>query len=128
MSSANRLLIVDDEAGITSVIARVARELGFEVGAINDSAKFEDAIAALDPTIIMLDISMPGRDGTELIGLLAANKFGGKVVVMSGTDARYIQMSSTIATVRGLKVAATLVKPFRVETLRDLLARLTELT
>ena len=128
MSSANRLLIVDDEAGITSVIARVARELGFEVGAINDSAKFEDAIAALDPTIIMLDISMPGRDGTELIGLLAANKFGGKVVVMSGTDARYIQMSSTIATVRGLKVAATLAKPFRVETLRDLLARLTELT
>ena len=44
---------------------------------------------------------MPGRDGMELIGYLAAGNYPGKVVVMSGSDPRYIQMSSTIAKTRG---------------------------
>ena len=36
----------------------------------------------------------------ELIGYLAAGNYLGKVVVMSGSDARYIQMSSAIAKTR----------------------------
>ena len=122
----NRLLIVDDEAGITRVIEAVARELGFEVMSINDTDQFEKALQELKPTIIFLDIAMPGRDGLELIGYLAAGNYPGKVVVMSGSDPRYIQMSSAIAKTRGLWVAGTLAKPFRkqqvLHLLRDLAA------
>jgi len=74
----------------------------------------------------MLDIAMPGRDGVELIGHLAAGNYPGKVVVMSGSDPRYIQMSSTIAKTRGLAVAGTLAKPFRKQQVTDLLTRLAE--
>ncbi len=56
---------------------------------------------------------MPGRDGMELIGDPAAGNYPGKVVVMSGSDARYIQMSSAIAKTRGLMVRERLPKPFR---------------
>jgi hypothetical protein len=45
-------------------------------------------------------------------------------VVMSGSDPSYIQMSSTIAKTRGLWVAGTLAKPFRKQTVRDLLVSL----
>jgi len=45
-------------------------------------------------------------------------------VVMSGTDPRYIQMSSTIAKTRGLWVAGTLAKPFRMSAVTDLLTSL----
>mgnify|MGYP003575897289 CR=1 FL=1 len=121
----NRLLIVDDEPGITRVIEAAARQLGFEVLAIHDTDQFEKALGQIRPTIICLDIAMPGRDGLELIGHLSAGNYPGKVVVMSGSDPRYIQMSSTIAKMRGLWVAGTLAKPFRKQQVLDLLISLT---
>jgi PleD family two-component response regulator len=90
MAAANRLLIVDDEQGIT--LEAVAQKLGFNVRAIHHSEQFEKALGQIDPTVILLDIAMPERDGMELIGLLAAKSYAGKVVVMSGSDPRYIQM------------------------------------
>jgi len=124
MSATNRLLIVDDEAGIARMIEQAALELGFEVRAIFDSEQFEKAVQELAPNIVFLDIAMPGRDGLELIGHLAASNFGGKIVVMSGSDKSYIQMSTTIAKARGLQVAGTLEKPFRRQAVLDLLKSL----
>lgn len=126
MAAANRLLVVDDEAGITRVIEAAAREVGFEVMSINETDHFEKALGAIKPNIIMLDVSMPGRDGVELIGHLAAGNYPGKIVVMSGSDPRYIQMSSTIAKMRGLNIAGTLAKPFRKQQVVDLLTGLAE--
>jgi DNA-binding response OmpR family regulator len=120
------LLIVDDEPGITRVIEAAARELSFEVVSINDTDQFEKALQQFKPTLIFLDIAMPGRDGVELIGHLAAGNYSGKVVVMSGSDPRYIQMSSTIAKMRGLNIAGTLAKPFRKQEILDLLTGLSE--
>lgn len=67
---------------------------------------------------------MPGRDGVELIAHLSASKYPGKVIIMSGSDPRYIQMSSTIAKMRGLNIASTLTKPFRRRQIIDLLSEL----
>ena len=123
-AAANRLLIVDDEPDITRIIEITARKLGFEVMSIHDSNRFEQDLEQLRPTIIFLDITMPDRDGLELIGHLAARNYAGQVVVMSGKDERYIQMSSAIGRTRGLSVAGTLTKPFRKDALQDLLIRL----
>ena len=120
----DRVLIVDDEPGVARIIEFAARELGLEALSINSSEEFERAVDAIRPTIIFLDIAMHGRDGLELIACLAAGKYAGKVVVMSGSDPRYIQMSSTIARTRGLAVAGTLPKPFRKQTVLDLLSSL----
>jgi DNA-binding response OmpR family regulator len=125
VAAANRLLIVDDEPGITRVIEAVAQALGFDVMAINDTGQFEKALERIKPTIILLDVAMPGRDGMELIGHLSAGNYPGKVVIMSGSDPRYMQMSSTIAKVRGLDIAGTIAKPFRVQELKSLLEKLT---
>lgn len=125
MVSLNRLLIVDDEPGVTRVIEAAAQALGLEALAITDTGQFEKALAEIEPTIIILDVAMPGRDGMELIAHLAAGNYPGKIVIMSGSDLRYIQMSSAIATVRGLNVAGTLPKPFRMHELTDLLRILT---
>ena len=122
--NSNRLLIVDDQPEITRLIETLARTAGYEALSINDTDQFEKALQKLRPTTIFLDITMPGRDGMELIGYLAAGNYPGKVVVMSGSDPRYIQMSSAIAKTRGLCVAGTLVKPFRKQAVVDLLISL----
>ncbi len=123
-----RLLIVDDEPGITRGIEGAALEIGFDVLAIHESDHFEKALAKIKPTIIFLDIEMPGRDGMELMGQLAASNYPGKVVIISGSDGSYIQMLSTIATRRGLVVAGTLSKPFRKQAVIDLLMATAEPT
>ena len=124
MLAANRLLIVDDEPGIARVIEAVAQTLGFDVRAIHHSDQFEKALGQIDPTVILLDIAMPERDGVELIGVLAARSYVGKIVMISGSGPPYIQMSSTIAKARGLNVAGTLAKPFRKQDIADLLEKL----
>lgn len=126
MAESVRLLIIDDEPGVTRLIESAARSMGLDVMAINETEQFEKALESLKPTIIFLDVAMPGRDGLELIGHLSARNYPGKIVIMSGSDPRYIQMSSTIAKTRGLAIAGTLAKPFRVSTLKALLTRLAE--
>ena len=121
---ARRVLIVDDEPGITRIIEMIARQNGFAAMSIHDSRHFEPALERIKPTIIFLDIAMPGRDGLELIAYLATCNYPGRIVVMSGSDERYIQMSSQIAKTRGLWVAGTLAKPFRRDAVVDLLVSL----
>ena len=124
--AASRLLIVDDEAGITHIIEAAALQLGFQVLSINETENFEKALQTIKPTIIFLDISMPKRDGVELIAHLSAWNYPGKIVIMSGADPLYLQMSSTIAKSRGLRLAGTLPKPFRKQQVLDLLMNLSE--
>jgi DNA-binding response OmpR family regulator len=124
IGTSHRLLVIDDEPGITRLIEAAARALGLEVRSINDTNDFEKALATFEPTIILLDVSMPERDGVELIAYLSNNNYSGKVAIMSGTDPRYIQMSSTIAKAKGLNVAGTLTKPFRMQAAKDLLTQL----
>jgi DNA-binding response OmpR family regulator len=121
MAAINRLLIVDDQQEITRLIETFARTAGYDALSINDTDLFERALQQIEPTVVFLDIAMPRRDGMELIGRLAAGSYPGKVVLMSGADERYIQMSSTIAKTRGLLVAGTLAKPFRKQAVTDLL-------
>ena len=128
IGATDRLLIVDDEPGITNVIEAVGRQLGFEALAIHDTDQFEKALQMIKPTIIFLDIAMPKRDGVELIAYLSAWNYPGKIVIMSGADPLYLQMSSTIAKTRGLRLGGTLRKPFRKQHVVDLLIELAQNT
>jgi DNA-binding response OmpR family regulator len=93
---ARRVLVVDDEPGITRLIEMIARQNGFAAMSIHDPRYFEAALEKIKPTIIFLDIAMPSRDSLELIAHLATWNYPGRIVVMSGSDERYIQMSSRL--------------------------------
>ena len=124
MSATNRLLIVDDQQEITRLIETFARTVGYQVLSINNTDQFEKAFGQINPTVVFLDIIMPGRDGMELIAYLVAANYPGKIVLMSGSDERYIQMSATIAKTRGLRIAGALAKPFRKQVVVELLTNL----
>ena len=122
MAAINRLLIVDDKQEITDLVEVFAQAAGYEVFSINDSKLFEQALDQIKPTVIFLDMTMPGRDGMALIGSLASSSYPGKVVIMSGADLSDVKTRST--EIRSLILSAVLLKPFRkqsvVELLKDL--------
>jgi response regulator NasT len=67
---ANRILIVDDDPLMASLLTHVLAAAGYDV---RQAANAEDAlnmIAVQEPHIALLDIQMPGMSGIELAGRL----------------------------------------------------------
>ena len=80
----DRILIVDDEAAIRRSLAGLLSDENFEV---QEAADGEKALAALRedaPSLVLLDIAMPGRDGMEILEEVRQTWPGLPVVMMSG--------------------------------------------
>ncbi len=61
-----RILIVDDEAGLTRLLKLNLEETGkYAVEAINDSRKALAAAERFKPDLVLLDVMMPSMDGGE---------------------------------------------------------------
>jgi putative two-component system response regulator len=61
-----RVLIVDDEPGISTLLERLLITRGYAVGIATDGATALTAIVKNPPDVILLDVVMPGMDGFTL--------------------------------------------------------------
>lgn len=61
-----RILIVDDEAGVRDGLQVLLKRQGYDVLAAHDGASALDECASFHPDLILLDVMMPGRDGFEV--------------------------------------------------------------
>ncbi len=119
-----KVLIVDDEDFITTVIQKIASRLGCEVSSVNDARKVGSAVVAFNPDVIFLDLLMPEVDGVEVINMLCEAKSDAKLILMSGLDERTIKSVSEIAVNGGLDVIGTLSKPVQADKIEQLLSPL----
>ena len=110
-----RILVVDDEDYITDLIAVGLRFVGFEVDTAADGREALAKVAATRPDLVVLDISMPGIDGLEVVERLRRDGVTIPVVFLTARDAPADR-------VRGLHLGADdyITKPFSLE---ELLAR-----
>jgi EAL domain-containing protein (putative c-di-GMP-specific phosphodiesterase class I) len=115
----DRLLMIDDEPAFGHIVKRVAEGCGFEVVLTEKSAAFINAARLWHPTVIMLDLKMPGEDGVQLLRTLAADKCPAHIVLSSGADAKVLDSALQLGRERGLNMAEPLPKPIGVETLRE---------
>ena len=81
-----RVVVCDDVAELRHILRSVLEEdPGVEVVAEADNG--DDGIrlvSELRPEIALLDLSMPGRDGLEVIPLIAERSPGTGIIVLSG--------------------------------------------
>lgn len=79
-----QLLVVDDEEEITAVLEEHFRACGYAVDvAHNGSAALRMAVARR-PDAVLLDITMPGPDGSEVLSRLRAVDPTVAVVMLTG--------------------------------------------
>lgn len=71
--STKTLLIVDDEACVTFMLARRFRELGYEVMTADNGEEALELAMAHPPTAVISDFQMPKKDGLDLARALRAN-------------------------------------------------------
>ena len=57
------VVVVDDEAEMRSVVARLLAHLGHSVKQASDGAGALELVAAEPPDLVITDIKMPGIDG-----------------------------------------------------------------
>ncbi|HOT83425.1 MAG: response regulator [Rhodospirillales bacterium] len=117
-----RLLICDDEPAIGRFVRHVAEGLGFVVEAVTDGLAFMRTYERFDPSIIILDMVMPGLDGNELIAWLAKRNCRAQLIIMTGYHPDYANHARILAEFRGLSPVTTLHKPIDVAQLRAVLA------
>src|SRR5260370_32355610 len=120
----DRLLVIDDEAAFGQIVKRVAEASGFEVIVTDDPSIFTSAARQWHPTVIVLDLKMPGTDGVQLLRTLAADNCPAHVVLSSGSDVKVLESAMQLGRERGLNMSEALPKPVRVERLKERLAGL----
>ncbi|HEX7050348.1 MAG TPA: sigma-54 dependent transcriptional regulator [Longimicrobiales bacterium] len=78
------ILVVDDEANIRRMIARLLAAEGYQVGEAPDGEAALAAIEAGEPDVVLLDLAMPGLDGLATLEALRGRWPDLPVVMMSG--------------------------------------------
>ena len=117
-----RVLVIDDDAGIRRVMNRALTILGHDCVVVgHSSSAFEAVDAAQRDRVpfdaIFVDLTMPGDlTGTEVIARLVERKTGAKVIVMSGYSTDLV-----MANYREHGLSARLQKPFTVKDIEDVL-------
>lgn len=117
-----KILIVDDDVTMTSLMKALLMMEGHEPTAVNDSTTAVDVAATLNPDVITLDLMMPGLTGFQLCELLHQDPRFAKVPIMI-VSARDDHESKAKARAAG--ATDYLTKPFGVD---DLLAKIRVLT
>ncbi len=65
-----RVLIIDDEARIRSILSTLLTKNGYEVQVAESGESGLDIYAQFMPAVILLDLKMPGIDGIQVIDVL----------------------------------------------------------
>ena len=107
-----RLLLVDDEENLRSMLEAALRHNGFDVASAANGRDALDAVANDQPDAIVLDVMLPDLDGFEVCRRLRAEGARTPVLFLTARDA-------TEDKVRGLTLGGDdyLVKPFSLDEL-----------
>ena len=104
------VLIVDDEAGLRSVLASALRGAGWRVEAVESGEACLERAARRGYDVILLDMWLPGLDGLATLDALREQHVESPVIVMSGHG-------SIESAVRAIKMGAFdfIEKPFSLD-------------
>ncbi len=113
----NPICIVDDESSITATVAGILKDEGYQTIAFQDAESFWQRLDAIEPSLVLLDVWLPGIDGMQLLKRLHDRFPLLPIIMMSGH-------AGIEAAVAAIKAGAFdfLEKPLHLEALLDKVA------
>lgn len=115
MTTRNKVLLVEDDRNLQEAIRYNLVAEGYDVTVADDGNTAVELARANRPDLLVLDIMLPGIDGTEVCRILRSEGSTAAIIMLTARD-------SEADRVAGLEIGADdyLVKPF---SMRELLAR-----
>jgi two-component system phosphate regulon response regulator PhoB len=91
MPATRQVLVVDDDEGVRTGVTWALEADGFEVTAVDNGITALDVIESSPPSLVVLDLSLPGIGGLDILRRLRASqdRTGGyrlPIIVLSGRD------------------------------------------
>jgi UDP-3-O-[3-hydroxymyristoyl] N-acetylglucosamine deacetylase len=111
------ICIVDDESSISSAVGSILKDEGYQTIAFPDAESFWQRLDTMEPSLVLLDIWLPGIDGMQLLKRLHDRFPVLPIIMMSGH-------AGIEAAVAAIKAGAYdfLEKPLHMEVLLDKVA------
>ena len=119
---ARSILIADDSPIVQRIAQKILREEGFEVETVSNGVAAIKKLPALQPVLVIADVSMPGKDGYEVCEFVKTSADLLHVpVLLVGSDLEPYDVQ------RGQQVKADgiIKKPFTAHDLIDMVAKFT---
>jgi two-component system OmpR family response regulator len=111
-SNPNRLVVVDDEPDIRSMVADYLGRDGYAVSRCASGAELDTVLEAGPADLVLLDVSLPGEDGISIARRLRATR-SMPIIMLTALD-------DVVDRIVGLEVGADdyMTKPFDLRELR----------
>lgn len=82
----NKVLVVDDEEGIRNVLSRWLSSAGYEVFTADSGATALDRFRSEKPSLVLLDIRMPGESGLDVLSQMRREDPSASVIMLTAVD------------------------------------------
>jgi DNA-binding response OmpR family regulator len=86
MPDAQKILIVDDEDTLRTLVRAELEERGFYVDEAGDGDEALEKMKDTRYTLVILDIKMPGTDGLEVLRIIREQNLADKVIMLTGVN------------------------------------------
>ena len=121
--SGRRILVVDDQAAIRGVLEVALGEAGADVRTAPDGLAAIELVALSPPDLILLDLTMPGLTGWQVLEKLQESARTASIPVILQTSA---EDYDSFDRAKKLRVAAFVSKPFRLAEVTETCRRVLE--
>jgi EAL domain-containing protein (putative c-di-GMP-specific phosphodiesterase class I) len=122
----NLVLAVDDETDFLELIQQIGEGVGCDVITAHSAQEFRDQLSRRQPSLILLDLQMPGMDGIEALRYIARQGIRSGILLASGMDQRVLASARQLGDSLGLRMLGALQKPAMLEEIESLLTRYLE--
>ena len=121
MKKKGKVFLLDDDGLIVSVLSRALKKEGYEVYEETETDEVINKIKSWDPDLLLLDISMPGRDGIDILKEIRGGEIQAQVVMLTADD-------TAETAVKAMKLGAVdyLTKPFNTDEVKIVLSSIIE--
>ena len=68
-----RILLVDDNVNLTTLLSKALSKCGYETFVVNDSPQAVETVRRFQPDLVLLDVMMPEMDGGDVLSELRAD-------------------------------------------------------
>jgi CheY-like chemotaxis protein len=92
------VLVVEDDAGIRSLLLALTRRLGFDCDGVGDGEAAIELLRGRDPTVILLDLLLPKLDGFGVMGHLRGTRphLLQRIIVVTAAGQPYLRESAEL--------------------------------
>jgi CheY-like chemotaxis protein/DNA-binding XRE family transcriptional regulator len=113
-----RVLVVDDDQDVCDYLVMLLQKEGYQAKALTDPRKAVEALKEQDYHLVILDLMMPGMEGTEVLREIRKVDEDIAVIIFTG----YPSVDTAIASLQH-QASDYVKKPFRVEEFKEAVAR-----